>query len=81
MDKQQMYETGADWTLEGNRQKKTKIISEMKTKLQGTQGKIDITRSSVRDVKKRNEKESRKWNWNKRAERIKERMIEKIQYI
>lgn len=32
----------------------------MKTKLQGTQGKIDITKSSVRDIKKRNEKESRK---------------------
>lgn len=28
----------------------------MKTKLQGTQGKIDITRSSVRDIKNRNEK-------------------------
>lgn len=28
----------------------------MKTKLQGTQGKIDITRNSVRDIKNRNEK-------------------------
>lgn len=51
-----MYETGADWSLEGNWQKKTKIISEMKTKLQGTQGKIDITKSSIRHIKNRNEK-------------------------
>ena len=35
----------------GNQQKKTKIISEMKSKLQGTQGKIDIAKSSVRDQK------------------------------
>ena len=42
----------------GNQQKKTKIISQMKSKLQGTQGKIDIIKSSVRDIKTRNEKNS-----------------------
>ena len=30
----------------------------MKSKLQGTQGKIDIIKSSVRDIKTRNEKNS-----------------------
>lgn len=59
-----MYETGADWTLERNWWKNTRIISEVKTKLQGTQGMIDITRSSVKDIKDRNEIESRNWNWN-----------------
>lgn len=53
----------------------------MKTKLQGTRGMIDITKSSVKDIKNRNEKESRKWNWNKRDKRTREKVIEKIQYI
>lgn len=61
-----MYETGADWSLEWNWWEKTKIISEMKTKLQGTQWKIGITQSSVKD-KKIEVKKSRKWNWNKES--------------
>jgi hypothetical protein len=36
--------------------KKTKTILEVKTKLQSTQGKIDITKSSVKDIKNRNER-------------------------
>lgn len=42
---------------------------------------IDITKSSVKDIKNRNGKESRKWNWNKRDKRTREKVIEKIQYI
>lgn len=58
MDNEQEDVWNRTWLNSGKEinKKTSKIISEMKTKLQGTQGKIDITRSSVRDIKNRNEK-------------------------
>ena len=53
----------------------------MKTKLQGTPGKVDITKSSVRDVKNRNELSLQNKTEIKRSESDRENPIYLVQEL
>ena len=53
----------------------------MKTKLQGTTGKVDITKSSVRDVKNRNELSLQNKTEIKRSESDRENPIYLVQEL